>query len=153
MFPPHFYIIMIKKIFVIAVVGLALSACGAKSGSENVEDIHEHSESCDSHNHGHDHSGHAHSNIVKVSGIAQAGDATSGKITIKKLHGGEAVTYDYTKSNQDQIAAWLEGDTVTVYIDSHKHGSHRHETVTKIRIGDFECGPHSHSADAHTHTH
>mgnify|MGYP002511857383 CR=1 FL=1 len=35
----------------------------------------------------------------KVAGIAQAGDAESGKITIKKLHGGEAVTYDYSKSN------------------------------------------------------
>ena len=137
-----------KKIFAIAVIGITLTACGSKSATETADGEHVHTEACGSH--GHDHEGHAHNHCVKVVGIAQTGDAESGKITIKKLHGGEAVTYDYSKSNQDQIAAWIEGDTVTVFIDSHKHGSHSHETIKKIKIGNFECDTHKHG-DAHAH--
>lgn len=140
---------MIKKIYTIVVVGLALTACGSKSTTETAEGQHVHTEECGEH--GHEHEGHSHNHCVKVAGVAQVGDAASGKITIKKLHGGETVTYDYSKSNQDQIAAWLEGDTVTIFVDSHQHGTHSHEVVTKIKIGNFECAEHNHEAHNHSH--
>ena len=59
-------------------------------------------------------------------GVAQEGDAASGEITVVKIDAADTVTYNYSSANQDKIAAWMPGDTVTLFIDHHHHGDHHH---------------------------
>ena len=135
-----------KKIFLMALVVVGLSACNT---SENKEVKHEETE----HNHSHEHDGCGHSHEVRVVGVAQEGDAASGEVAIKKLDDGSVVTYDYKNSNQDKIAAWLPGDTLTVFIHHHHHGATAHDSITAIKIGNMPCTDHSHDHHNHDHAH
>ncbi len=136
-----------------AAVAFALSACSGAA----TEKTGEHAE--DAHNHAvHNHAAHNKA----IVGVAQEGDAASGKITIAKLDGSGMATFDYSKANQDKIAAWLAGDTVTVFLSHHHHGGHHHEDVVKVKIGNFPMaeGVHVHGSadghkghDGHTHNH
>lgn len=129
-----------KKLFLTAMLSIVLVSCGNNEQHATKQ--------CTEHNHDHNHA-------VKVVGIAQEGNADSGKITIANIHGGEVKTFDYSKSNPDKIAAWITGDTVTIYIEQHNHGNHSHASVTKIKIGDYGCthNEHSHSHEGHNHQH
>ena len=133
-----------KKLFIVAAISMVLAACGGKVDNAHEGHNHDNGE-CTEHNHGHD-----HGEVMKVVGSAQEGDAEQGKITIVKMHGGQTATYDYSKSNPDKIAAWIPGDTVTIFIDHHHHGNHHHESVTAVKIGDMGC---SHNHDGHNHNH
>ena len=133
-----------KKLFIVAAISMVLAACGGKADNAHEGHNHDNGE-CTEHNHGND-----HGEVMKVVGIAQEGDAEQGKITIVKMHGGQTATYDYSKSNPDKIAAWIPGDTVTIFIDHHHHGNHHHESVTAVKIGYMGC---SHNHDGHNHNH
>lgn len=142
-----------KKLFLVAAISMALAACTSKA--DNAHEGHNHADGqCTEHSHeGHNHADGQcaeHGHTVKVVGIAQEGNAEQGKITIVKMHGGETATYDYSKSNPDKIAAWIPGDTVTIFIDHHHHGNHHHESVTAVKIGDMGC---SHNHEGHNHEH
>lgn len=139
-----------NKLLVTIATSLALLAC-----SNNATTDKRQQEPCSEHNH--DHDSHNHGEIKKIVGIAHEGNHESGKITITPIHGEQAKEYDYTKSNFDQIAAWLPGDTVTIFIEHHHHGNHHHESITKIRIGDMGCThdhkEHDHAHEGHSHQH
>lgn len=136
-----------KKLLIIAGASIALAACGSKNTSETATThdhehetvAHVHNDACEHHNHS-----------VTVVGVAQEGDAASGKITLAKIEDGQVETFDYSSSNPDKIAAWIAGDTVTVFIDHHHHGEHHHDSITAIKIGAYQCSSHEHE---HNHEH
>lgn len=156
----------IFKYISIAFVAVAISACsdsGEKSGdttdcdSNCTEATHEHNH--DGHAHGDECNGHNHGNTIV--GIALPGDYKSGKISIKTLD-GEQKEFDYTKSNQDKVAAWKAGDTVSIFIDHHHHGEVAHDSITAIKIGAIatknvdNAHQHNHDnceGDEHNHSH
>ena len=140
-----------KKFLVILGVSLAVMACGSKNaGEETAQHNHEadehaaecaHEHQCD-HNHG-----------VQVVGVAQEGDAASGVITVVKIDAADTVTYNYSSANQDKIAAWMPGDTVTLFIDHHHHGDHHHDSIMAIKIGNHACAGHNHEHEHEHHEH
>lgn len=136
-----------KNILLITAIAFSMAACGNQSAQKTTDNEavheHEHAHDCT----GHNHEGHAHNHAITIVGIAQEGDSQSGKITINEIHKGEAQTYDYSASNPDKIAAWIPGDTVTIFIDHHHHGDHHHDSITAIKIGNLGC---SHDHD-HQH--
>lgn len=134
-----------KRLMIIAVAAMILSACGSKNDKTEAR----HSEAVEHEHHGHAH----HSHEMMIAGVAQPTDTVAGHITIVKLHDGETQTFDYTTSNPDKIAAWQAGDTVTVFLHHHHHGEEAHDSVTAIKIGKFECKHHDHDAcpDGHDH--
>lgn len=131
-----------KILIPVAAVAVILTACGSRT--ENTvaqhEGIVEHG--CAAHSHG-----------IMVAGVAQADDSVANHITVVKLHDGTVQTFDYSSSNPDKIAAWQAGDTVTVFLHHHHHGTEAHDSVTAIKIGNFECRHHGHDAccDGHNH--
>lgn len=138
-----------KKLFIIAGVSIALTACGSKNPTQ-ATDAHDHEH--ETAEHVHDEACQHHDHNISVVGVAQEGDASSGKITIVKINDGQTATFDYTTSNPDKIAAWIAGDTVTVFIDHHHHGEHHHDSITAIKIGAHQCSGHEHNHD-HAHEH
>lgn len=148
------------KLLSIFAIAAAISACNSTSSETNA-DAHD-TTTCTEHDHGHGHgpdhghahgeecNGHNHENIVV--GIAQKGDYKSGKISIKTLN-GESKEFDYSKSNQDKIAAWQAGDTVSIFIDHHHHGEKAHDSITAVKIGQVSNAPANHSDDCKGHDH
>lgn len=146
-----------KAIKALGFVAIAISIASCSStGSDNasVEAAHD-STTCTEHNHNHE--GHNHNHGIVVVGVAQEGDYTSGKITIATLPCGETKEYDYSASNQDKIAAWQKGDTVSIFIEHHHHGEAAHDSITAIKIGGTPCtAPHNHEEhdhECHEHEH
>ena len=146
-----------KAIKALGFVAIAISIASCSStGSDNasVEAAHD-STACTEHNHNHE--GHNHNHGIVVVGVAQEGDYTSGKITITTLPCGETKEYDYSASNQDKIAAWQKGDTVSIFIEHHHHGEAAHDSITAIKIGGTPCAtPHNHEGhnhECHEHEH
>lgn len=141
-----------NKLFLTAMLSIVLVSCGNKVADNNERHA---TEQCTGHSHEGDN--HNHSHAVKVVGIAQEGNADSGKITIAKIHGEGVQTFDYSKSNPDKIAAWIAGDTVTIYLEQHNHGNHSHSSVTKVKIGDYGCSHndnyHNDNHEGHNHQH
>ena len=146
------------KFISIFAIAAAISACNSTSSETNA-DAHD-TTTCTEHEHGHGHdhghahsedcNGHNHENIIV--GIAQKGDYKSGKISVKTLD-GESKEFDYSKSNQDKIAAWQAGDTVSIFIDHHHHGEKAHDSITAIKIGQMSNAPANHSDDCKEHSH
>ncbi len=136
--------------FLMTLTVIGLSACNT---SENKEVMHIETE----HQHVHDGEECNHSHEMRIVGVAQEGVATDGKITIKKLDDANVATYDYKNSNQDKIAAWLPGDTVTIFIHHHHHGEVAHDSITAVKIGNMPCTDHNHDHhhdhDHHGHNH
>ena len=136
------------KLFSIAAIAIAITSCASSGSDKNAAEGAHDTTACTEHNHEHEHAhgdaceGHNHEMVVV--GIAQQGDYTSGKIAIKTLN-GENKEFDYSKSNQDKIAAWQAGDTVSIFIDHHHHGENAHDSITAIKLGVKEC------ANAHNH--
>ena len=140
------------KLFSIAAIAIAITSCASSGSDKNAAEGAHDSTACTEHNHEHDHGdaceGHNHEMVVV--GVAQQGDYTSGKITISTVPGGEKKEFDYTKSNQDKIAAWQAGDTVSIFIDHHHHGENAHDSITAIKFGVKECaGTHNHEGNEH----
>lgn len=139
-----------KKILLTMFVVVGLSACNTSEKKEaHTQEVE--------HNHNHDGEECSHSHEMHIVGVAQGGDAASGLITIKKMDDGNIVTYDYKNSNQDKIAAWLPGDTVTIFIHHHHHGEVAHDSITAVKIGNMPCTDHNHDHhhdhDHHGHNH
>lgn len=134
-----------KKYIIVAIAAMALVACGSKNEKQvdgHVETVeHEY----------HSHVNHAHE--VMVAGIAQSTDTVANHITIVKLHDGTTQTFDYSSTNPDKIAAWQAGDTVTVFLHHHHHGNESHDSITAVKIGNFECNQHEHETCAEEHDH
>lgn len=135
------------KLLSIAAIVVAMAACTpSNSETSATEDNHD-STTCTEHAHHHAEF-HNHNHEMIVVGIAQQGDYSLGKITITTIPGGELKDFDYSKSNQDKIAAWQTGDTVSIFIDHHHHGEMVHDSITAIKLGVKEC-----SAKSHNHAH
>lgn len=145
------------KILSIVAIAAAISACSSSTADKSVGELHD-STACAEHEHSHDHGhvhegacdGHAHELIVV--GVAQQGDYSSGKIEIVTIPSGEKKEFDYKSSNQDKIAAWKAGDTVSIFIDHHHHGDHAHDSITAIKLGAKEM-PAAHGHEGHNHDH
>ena len=143
----------VLKILSIVAIAAAVSACSSTSADKAAGELHD-STTCTEHNHAHGHAhgesceDHAHELIVV--GVAQQGDYNSGKIEIVTIPSGEKKEFDYKSSNQDKIAAWKAGDTVSVFIDQHHHGDHAHDSITAIKLGVKEM-PAEHRHDGHDH--
>lgn len=143
------------KILNIVAIAVAISACSSSTSDKAAGEAHD-STTCTEHNHTHEHAhsgaceGHAHELIVV--GVAQQGDYTSGKIEIATIPSGEKKEFDYKSSNQDKIAAWKAGDTVSIFIDHHHHGDHAHDSITAIKLGAKELSA-SHNHEGHDHGH
>lgn len=152
----------IKFLSIFAIATL-IGACSNSSTETHVES-HD-TATCTEHEHGQEH-GHEHgedcANLKSiVVGIAQKGDYTSGKISIKTLD-GETKDFDYKKSNQDKIAAWQAGDTVSIVFGHHHHGEAAHDSITAIKLGAIapkaakcdDAHQHEHeNCDGHDHKH
>lgn len=143
------------KFLNIAAIAVAISACSSSTTDKAAGEVHD-STTCTEHSHAHEHAqgeaceGHAHGVIVV--GVAQQGDYTSGKIEIVTIPSGEKKEFDYKSSNQDKIAAWKAGDTVSIFIDHHHHGDHAHDSITAIKLGAKEM-PTAHNHESHDHAH
>ncbi len=140
----------------IVAIAIAITSCASSSSEKATEDAHD-STVCTEHNHSNCAEGH-HSHGKVVIGVAQEGDYASGKITITTIPGCEPKEFDYSKSNQDQIAAWQAGDTVSIFIDCHNHGGESCDSVVAIKFGVKECtSGHNHeeheNCDGHDHSH
>ncbi len=151
------------KFLSIAAIATAISACSSSTADKAS------GETCDTatcathnhHEHGHSHAhgeacDNAHNHEMVVVGIAQEGDYKSGKITIATINGNEKKEFDYTKSNQDKMAAWQAGDTVSIFFDHHHHGEASHDSITAIKLGIAKGSAKSHShekCDEHDHNH
>ncbi len=125
----------------VAAVAVILTACGSKT--ENTAIQHEETV---------EHGCAVHSHEMMIAGVAQADDSVANHITVVKLHDGTVRIFDYSSSNPDKIAAWQAGDTVTVFLH-HNHGEEAHDSVTAIKIGNFECRHHEHDASCDRHDH
>lgn len=137
------------KLLSIAAIAIAISACTSSNNGKSVtEDSHD-STTCTEH--AHHTECHNHNHEMVVVGVAQQGDYSSGKITIATIPGGETKDFDYSKSNQDKIAAWQTGDTVSIFIDHHHHGEMAHDSITAIKLGVKECSTESHNHEGHEH--
>ena len=142
----------------IAAIAVGISACSnsATTTSSNEGTC---ADTCTTHNHEHNH-GHAHGDACEghnhemvVVGVAQQGDYKSGKITINTLS-GERKDFNYKESNQDKIAAWQAGDTVSIIIDHHHHGDKAHDSIVAIKIGEVKTAAHAHEnceGEGHEH--
>lgn len=141
------------KILSIVAIAAVVSSCSSSTADKAAGELHD-STACTEHEHSHDHGaaceGHAHELIVV--GVAQQGDYTSGKIEIATIPSGEKKEFDYKSSNQDKIAAWKAGDTVSIFIDHHHHGDHAHDSITAIKLGAKELSA-SHNHEGHDHGH
>ncbi len=124
-----------NKLLIVTGLSILMAACGSKKENETVLS-HDAVEVATEHEH--------HGHGVEIVGIAQEGEPASGKITIVGLNGGESSTYDYSTSNPDKIAAWIAGDTVTIFMEHHHHGDHHHDSITAIKIGNHACIGHEH---------
>ena len=151
------------KFLSILAIAAAISAC-SNNASTDKSSQEACSDTCTSHNHEHNH-GHAHGDACEghnhemvVVGVAQQGDYKSGKITIKTLN-GESKDFNYKQSNQDKIAAWQAGDTVSIFMVHHHHGDKAHDSITAIKLGNLSVGKakdanHNHeNCDGHGHDH
>ncbi|MBR5332680.1 MAG: hypothetical protein IKV32_05250 [Muribaculaceae bacterium] len=137
-------------------IAISIASCSSTGSKASVEDAHD-STTCTEHNHNHE--GHNHNHGIVVVGVAQEGDYTSGKISITTIPCGETKEFDYTTSNQDKIAAWQKGDTVSIFIEHHHHGEAAHDSITAIKIGETPCAAphnhegHNHGCNEHEHEH
>lgn len=135
---------------------LAIISCTSASSDKEASD------SCDinsiesngAHNHIENCSGHHHETVIV--GIAQNGDYKSGKITITTIPDNEIKEFNYINSNQDKIAAWQAGDTVSIFVNHHHHGNVAHDSITAIKFGikSNTCNlDHGHNHEHHDHGH
>ncbi len=131
-----------KKYMIVAIAAMALVACGSK----NEKQVDGHVETVE-----HEH--HNHAQEIMVAGVAQSTDTVANNITIVKLHDGTTQTFDYSSTNPDKIAAWQAGDTVTVFLHHYHHGNEAHDSITAVKIGNFECNQHEHETCAAKHDH
>lgn len=138
------------KILSIAFFALSIISCSSSSQKTHNEEAHSNG-SCTEHNHQHHDGEHHHHHGMVVVGIAQEGDYASGKIAISLIGSNESKEFDYTKSNQDKIAAWQGGDTVSIFIDHHHHGDVAHDSITAIKIGAVACNEATHEHHNHKH--
>ncbi len=142
------------KLIGIAAITFAITSCTSSGADKSASEANHDSTACtehEHHNHAHETEHHHHHGVIVV-GIAQDGDYQSGKISILPLNGGEKKEFDYSKSNQDQIAAWQAGDTVSIFIDHHHHGEVAHDSITAIKFGIKECSEaHNHEHEHHSH--
>lgn len=143
------------KLFSIAAIAFAITSCSSSGSDKSDSEACNDTTTCNEHEH-HDHAHevechHNHGSIIV--GIAQEGDYQSGKISILPMNGGDKKEFDYSKSNQEQIAAWQTGDTVSIFIDHHHHGEVAHDSITAIKFGVKECSKahHEHEHEHHDH--
>lgn len=147
------------KILSIAAIATAINACSSSTADKTSGETCD-TATCTTHDH-HDHAhgeacDDAHNHEMVVVGVAQESDYKSGKITIATINGNEKKEFDYTKSNQDKMAAWQAGDTVSIFIDHHHHGEASHDSITAIKLGVAKASTKSHShenCDGHDHNH
>lgn len=123
----------------IAALTLAISSCASSGADKSASEASHDTTTCTTHEH--------HHNNTIIIGVAQEGNYASGKITVTTIPGCEPKEFDYSKSNQDQIAAWQAGDTVSIFIEHHHHGEMAHDSITAIKLGVKEC------SEAHNHEH
>lgn len=142
------------KLIGIAAITFAITSCTSSEADKSASEANHDTTACTEHEHHHHahEAEHHHEHGVIVVGVAQDGDYQSGKITILPLNGGDKKEFDYSKSNQDQIAAWQAGDTVSIFIDHHHHGEVAHDSITAIKLGVKECSEaHNHEHEHHNH--
>lgn len=139
----------VSKFIAFTAIAIASTSCSSSSNEKNHSEEAQDVATCTEHNHNHNSNGHHHE-IVAV-GIALDGDYTSGKIAILQLGSNDTTEFDYSTSNQDKIAAWQTGDTVSIFIEHHHHGDEAHDSITAIKIGAESC-THPHN-EHHHHAH
>ncbi len=128
----------------IAALTLAISSCASSGADKSASEASHDTTTCTTHEH--------HHNNTIIIGVAQEGNYASGKITVTTIPGCEPKEFDYSKSNQDQIAAWQAGDTVSIFIEHHHHGEMAHDSITAIKLGVKECSEaHNHEHEHHNH--
>lgn len=128
----------------IAALTLVISSCASSGADKSASEASHDTTTCTTHEH--------HHNNTIIIGVAQEGNYASGKITVTTIPGCEPKEFDYSKSNQDQIAAWQAGDTVSIFIEHHHHGEMAHDSITAIKLGVKECSEaHNHEHEHHNH--
>ena len=132
------------KLIGIAAITFAITSCTSSGAEKSASEANHDTTTCTTHEH--------HHNNTLIIGVAQEGNYASGKITITTIPGCEPKEFDYSKSNQDQIAAWQAGDTVSIFIEHHHHGEMAHDSITAIKLGVKECSEaHNHEHEHHNH--
>ena len=130
------------KLIGIAAITFAITSCTSSGAEKSASEANHDTTTCTTHEH--------HHNNTLIIGVAQEGNYASGKITITTIPGCEPKEFDYSKSNQDQIAAWQAGDTVSIFIEHHHHGEMAHDSITAIKLGVKECCE-AHNNEIHEH--
>lgn len=140
-----------SKFIAFTAIAIASTSCSSSSNenahSEETHDV----ATCTEHNHDHHSKGHHHEMVVV--GVALEGDYTSGKIAILSLGSNDTTEFDYSTSNQDKIAAWQTGDTVSIFIEHHHHGDVAHDSITAIKLGAVACAEPAHKHEHHKQHH